>query len=103
MLSLSFEDRHVRRFVAARMHASTPMTGARSSVDRVLASEARGRWFDPSRARHHLVEHFSGVMTGTKPLVREAPHSLAMFCRIAHSLQGLGNKTLATLVVERLR
>ena len=28
------------------------MHGARSSVDRVLASEARGRWFDPSRARH---------------------------------------------------
>lgn len=28
------------------------MRGARSSVDRVLASEARGRWFDPSRARH---------------------------------------------------
>lgn len=24
---------------------------ARSSVDRVLASEAKGRWFDPSRAR----------------------------------------------------
>jgi rare lipoprotein A len=42
------------------------MHGARSSVDRVLASEARGRWFDPSRARHrphlpllHLVEHRS--------------------------------------------
>lgn len=33
------------------MHASS-MHGARSSVDRVLASEARGRWFDPSRARH---------------------------------------------------
>jgi rare lipoprotein A len=30
------------------------MHGARSSVDRVLASEARGRWFDPSRARHRL-------------------------------------------------
>ena len=30
------------------------MDGARSSVDRVLASEARGRWFDPSRARHAL-------------------------------------------------
>ncbi len=25
---------------------------ARSSVDRVLASEAKGRWFDSSRARH---------------------------------------------------
>ncbi|MFM2329265.1 MAG: hypothetical protein RLZZ494_1368, partial [Pseudomonadota bacterium] len=30
------------------------MDGARSSVDRVLASEARGRWFDPSRARQFL-------------------------------------------------
>ena len=39
------------------------MHGARSSVDRVLASEARGRWFDPSRARHrslfHVIEHRS--------------------------------------------
>jgi rare lipoprotein A len=31
---------------------ASSMHGARSSVDRVLASEARGRWFDPSRARH---------------------------------------------------
>lgn len=79
------------------------MTGARSSVDRVLASEARGRWFDPSRARHHLVEHCSEVMSGTRPVLREAPHSLAMFCRIAHSLQGLDSQTLAILVVKRLR
>ncbi len=28
---------------------------ARSSVDRVLASEAKGRWFDSSRARHHVL------------------------------------------------
>lgn len=55
VLSLSFCDRCVPCFGAARMHASTPMTGARSSVDRVLASEARGRWFDPSRARHTLL------------------------------------------------
>ena len=38
----------------ARMIRSTQMDGARSSVDRVLASEARGRWFDPSRARQFL-------------------------------------------------
>ncbi len=38
----------------ARIVRSTQMDGARSSVDRVLASEARGRWFDPSRARHTL-------------------------------------------------
>ncbi len=41
-------------FYPARIDHSTEMDGARSSVDRVLASEARGRWFDPSRARHVL-------------------------------------------------
>lgn len=39
------------------MRASS-MHGARSSVDRVLASEARGRWFDPSRARHRPPSFF---------------------------------------------
>jgi rare lipoprotein A len=38
------------------------MNGARSSVDRVLASEARSRWFDPSRA-HHLCAAI-GVVLG---------------------------------------
>ena len=30
---------------------------ARSSADRVLASEAKGRGFDPRRARHSLLVH----------------------------------------------
>ena len=32
------------------------VTGARSSMDRVLPSEGRGCWFDPSRARQTLTE-----------------------------------------------
>ena len=33
------------------LQSAVQLSRARSSADRVLASEARGRWFDPSRAR----------------------------------------------------
>jgi rare lipoprotein A len=42
------------RLAGCLLESALSMHGARSSVDRVLASEARGRWFDPSRARHPL-------------------------------------------------
>ena len=44
------------RFLRRRLHVSR----ARSSMDRVLPSEGRGCWFDPSRARH-LVLLFSSM------------------------------------------
>jgi GT2 family glycosyltransferase len=34
-----------------------------SSVDRVLASEAKGRWFDPSQPRHGFVNAAAWMMT----------------------------------------
>ena len=36
---------------------SVLLPSARSSADRVLASEAKGRGFDPRRARHSLLVH----------------------------------------------
>jgi rare lipoprotein A len=48
------------------------MHGARSSVDRVLASEARGRWFDPSRARHRPLLSPVSSARAASPLTRVA-------------------------------
>lgn len=55
---------------------------ARSSVDRVLASEARGRWFDSSRA-HHLPPSIVGTLP-TMP--RFAPTNSSEFTELQRLL-----------------